>query len=277
MGIVFRVRQISLNREVALKMTLLNRSAEELNTLRRFRIEAEAAAHLDHPNIVPIYEVGEIDGQAYFTMKIVEGGSLASNLKELRLPAPAKGSRPARAVVEQKLAYLVDMLAAVARGVHHAHQRGILHRDLKPANILLDDGRPMVTDFGLAKRMDQEGSLTQSLAIVGTAAYMAPEQAQQKRFPHHRRRRLLAGGHLLRIAHRKPANRRRVVHRHALACDLRHTCAAAAAQRERAARSGIDLLEVSDEGTPGPLQLAPGVSRGSGTLASWGGYLVAHS
>ena len=181
MGIVFRVRQISLNREVALKMTLLNRSAEELNTLRRFRIEAEAVARLDHPNIVPIYEVGEMDGQAYFTMKLVEGGSLASRLAELRLPAPGKGPRLGRAVLDQKLARIVEIMVAVARAVHHAHQRGILHRDLKPANILLDsDGRPMVTDFGLAKRMDQEGHLTQSQSVVGTAAYMAPEQAQKK-------------------------------------------------------------------------------------------------
>ncbi len=179
MGVVYRARQISLNREVALKMILLDRAVEG-STLRRFRIEAEAVAHLDHPNIVPIYDVGELDGQAYFTMKLVEGGSLDERLAEIRLPAPGAGPRVGRAVLDQKLSHLVDLLASVARAVHHAHQRGILHRDLKPGNILLDgEGRPMVTDFGLAKRMDQDGGLTQTVAIVGTAIYMAPEQAMK--------------------------------------------------------------------------------------------------
>ncbi len=181
MGIVFRARQISLNREVALKMLLVTKGAES-STLRRFRLEAEAVAHLDHPNIVPIYEVGEIDGQAYFTMKLVEGGSLASRLADLRLPEPGGAARPSRAVLEQKLAHLVEIMAVVARAVHHAHQRGILHRDLKPGNILLDsEGRPLVSDFGLAKRLNHQGTnLTQPQAILGTATYMAPEQIGEK-------------------------------------------------------------------------------------------------
>jgi WD40 repeat protein len=171
MGVVYRVRQVSLSREVALKMILPGQAASP-QTLRRFRVEAEAAAHLDHPNIVPIYEVGELDGQPYFTMKLVEGGSLAQRLAES--PAPP-------------LPGLVRMMAQVARAVHHAHQRGVLHRDLKPANILLqapaapDRGfEPLVTDFGLAKRVEQDVGLTQSQTVVGTAYYMPPEQAQAR-------------------------------------------------------------------------------------------------
>ena len=134
--------------------------------MQRFRQEAEAAANLDHPNIVPIYEVGEHEGQQYFSMKLVDGGSLA----DLR---PALVRDPRRAV---------ELLAKVCRAVHFAHQRGILHRDLKPANILLDrDGTPYVTDFGLAKRVEGDSELTQSGAIVGTPSYMAPEQAAAKK------------------------------------------------------------------------------------------------
>ena len=161
MGVVYRARQVSLNRPVALKMILAGQLASEAD-VQRFHTEAEAAANLDHSNIVPIYEIGEHEDQHYFSMKLIEGTSLGDELPQLR-NASKKGAK---------------LLATVARAVHHAHQRGILHRDLKPGNILIDaDGQPHVTDFGLAKRVEGNRELTQSGAVLGTPGYMAPEQA----------------------------------------------------------------------------------------------------
>ncbi len=164
MGIIYKARQIRLQRFVAVKMIRPDRLASAGDVLR-FRSEAETVASLEHPNIAPIYEVGEHEGEHYFSMKLIEGGSLAQHLPRLTADLPAG----------------VRLLILVARAVHYAHQRGLLHRDLKPANILLDaEGRPYVTDFGLAKRLGPkpgEPSLTQQGMIVGTPSYMAPEQA----------------------------------------------------------------------------------------------------
>jgi WD40 repeat protein len=161
MGVVFKARQATLNRIVALKMILAGGLASAAD-VQRFHVEAEAAANLDHPNIVPIHEVGEHEGQHYFSMKFVEGGSLADRIPTLR-DNPTDAAR---------------LLAKVCRAVHHAHQRGILHRDLKPGNVLIDnEGEPHVTDFGLAKKVGTDSGLSQSGAAMGTPSYMPPEQA----------------------------------------------------------------------------------------------------
>jgi WD40 repeat protein/tetratricopeptide (TPR) repeat protein len=161
MGVVFKARQISLNRPVALKMLKSDFLASD-DELRRFQNEAEAVALLDHPHILPIYEVGKHDGHHYFSMKFIGGASLDRRLGDY-------SSKPKAAA---------RLVATAALAVHHAHQRGILHRDLKPSNILLDDnGDPHIADFGLAKRVAGGSELTHSGAILGTPAYMAPEQA----------------------------------------------------------------------------------------------------
>jgi len=161
MGVVYRARQIGLNREVAVKMILRGTLASAAD-LERFRAEAEAAARLDHTAIVPVYDVGQHDSRPYFCMKYVPGETLAQRL--FRGPLPPREA--------------ASILLQVARAVHVAHSHGILHRDLKPSNILLDENnRPHVTDFGLAKRQSDTGQLTKTGAVLGTPAYMAPEQA----------------------------------------------------------------------------------------------------
>jgi hypothetical protein len=176
MGVVYRARQLSLNRIVALKM-LLHADAASPASLERFRFEAESSAHLHHPNIVRIYEVGEHAGQPFFTMDLIEGERLSDAIarKEF-LPTPnAARNKAAVRSVQQRAARL---MATVAWAVHHAHLNGVVHRDLKPSNILLDQqGVPHVTDFGLARRLQGNDELTSSGSILGTPSYMAPEQA----------------------------------------------------------------------------------------------------
>ena len=160
-GVVFRARQKSLNRTVALKIIGLGQWATKAH-LKRFRLEAEAAARLEHPGIVPIHEVGERDGSCYFSMKFVEGGQLDEVVR--REPMSIRRA--------------VELIVKVARTVHYAHEHGILHRDIKPGNILLDaKGEPHLTDFGLARLVESESSVTQTLDVLGTPSYMAPEQA----------------------------------------------------------------------------------------------------
>ena len=160
-GVVYRARQKSLNRTVALKVIGLGHWATEAH-LKRFRREAEAAASLEHSGIVPIYEVGEHDGSCYFSMKFIEGGQLDELIK--REPVPIRRA--------------VELIAKLARIVHFAHEHGILHRDIKPGNILLDQkGEPHLTDFGLARLIETESTVTRTLEVLGTPSYMAPEQA----------------------------------------------------------------------------------------------------
>jgi TolB-like protein/Flp pilus assembly protein TadD len=160
-GVVFRARQKSLNRTVALKVIALGLWATPAH-LKRFRLEAKAAASLDHPCIVPIYEVGEQDGQCYFSMKFIEGGQLDEVIKHKPI----------------SIRQVAELMAKVARTVHYAHEHGILHRDLKSGNILLDaKGEPQLTDFGLARLVESESTVTRTLEVVGTPSYMSPEQA----------------------------------------------------------------------------------------------------
>ena len=178
MGVVFKARQRSLNRIVALK-TIVGGALASPRSVQRFRLEAEAAANLTHPHIVPIYEIGEHDGQHYFSMRLVEGGSLEARIAEVALSADAGGNGTgARAELAARQARIARLMATVARAIHHAHQRGVLHRDLKPANILLDAaGEPQVADFGIAKLLVGDGDMTHTATVVGTPNYMAPEQA----------------------------------------------------------------------------------------------------
>jgi serine/threonine protein kinase len=162
MGVVCKALQLSLKRPVALKM-IRDGALAGPQQLARFRIEAQAAARMRHPNIVPIFEVGEHEGRPFFAMELVEGGSLDKHLDGRPQPSPQAA----------------ELVRTLALAVQHAHEQKIVHRDLKPANVLLAaDGTPKITDFGLAKRLDSESTAwTQEGAVVGTASYMAPEQA----------------------------------------------------------------------------------------------------
>ena len=169
MGVVYRARQISLNRPAAVKLILTGPLASAVER-QRFLAEAEAAAALDHPGIVAIYEAGEDGGQPFFAMQLIEGESLSARMRQAKGPLP-----PREAAL---------LMLRTAQAVQHAHERGFLHRDLKPANILLSsDGLPHVTDFGLARRVDSDAHLTLTGAAIGTPSYMAPEQTDTRQPP----------------------------------------------------------------------------------------------
>lgn len=173
MGVVFRAEQISLKRPVAVKMILGGQLATQ-ESVQRFRAEAEAAAQLDHPGIVPIYEVGVFETQHFFSMKLIEGTNLAERLNDFALSF--ENSSDAR----EKQVRIATLISRVARALAFAHERGVLHRDVKPTNILVDrNDHPYLTDFGLAKLTGNEaGGLTLSTAVLGSPNYMAPEQAR---------------------------------------------------------------------------------------------------
>src|ERR1051325_10068929 len=155
MGVVWKARQVSLKRILAVKLLLAGKfSSAEF--VKRFQAEAEAAANLQHPNIVAIHEVGEHEGQHYFSMEFVEGQSLAERARENPLPPELAA----------------EYMQTIAEAIHYAHERGVLHRDLKPSNILIDTlDRPRVTDFGLAKRLNEDSEITLSGQVLGTPHY----------------------------------------------------------------------------------------------------------
>ena len=164
MGVVYKARQVNLNRVVALKMILAGQLASE-EEVQRFRTEAESAANLDHPGIVPIYEIGQHESQHFFSMGYVEGQSLADRVRNGPLP-------PKEAA---------ELTKKIAEAIAFAHSRNVIHRDLKPANVLLDqNGEPKVTDFGLARKTDNDSGMTRTGAVMGTPSYMPPEQAAGK-------------------------------------------------------------------------------------------------
>ncbi len=165
MGLVYRARQLKANRLVAIKMIRTVEHATPQERIR-FDIETEAVARLQHPHIVQLYEVSEVNGQPFFSLEFCPGGTLTDQLKKKR-PTPREAA---------------ELIETLARAMHYAHLRGVVHRDLKPGNVLLTaDGTTKITDFGLAKRIDAEArDVSQSGAIMGTASYMAPEQAAGK-------------------------------------------------------------------------------------------------
>lgn len=159
-GVVFRARQKSLNRTVALKVIALGPWATETH-LKRFRREAEAGASLEHPRIVPIYDVGERDGSCFISMKCIEGGQLDEIVR--REPMPIRSA--------------VELIVKLARTIHYARERGVLHRDIKPGNVLIDaNGESHLTDFGLARLIEMESTVTRTMEVLGTPSYIAPEQ-----------------------------------------------------------------------------------------------------
>jgi serine/threonine-protein kinase len=182
MGVVYEARQTSLNRIVALKM-ILGGDLASSSAIRRFQIEAEAAAKLAHPNIVAIHEFGEREGLPFFSMQRIEGTSLDREMAALASPGMggnASEKNANKTAARQAQARIAKLVATLARTLHYAHERGIVHCDVKPGNILLDShGQPHLTDFGIARLLDHDGHLTKS-GVMGTPRYMSPEQATGK-------------------------------------------------------------------------------------------------
>src|SRR6266550_5547711 len=181
MGVVYKARQLSLNRIVAVKMILSGKLASAAD-VARFRAEAELAANLRHPHIVAIHEVGEQEGQHYFSMDYVAGKSLAELVAGYPLPSDGRGIEGEGISGEGWFRRVAGWLKTIAEAIHYAHQQGTLHRDLKPSNVLIDSSdQPHITDFGLAKRVKHDSDLTLSGQILGTPNFMSPEQAAGKR------------------------------------------------------------------------------------------------
>ena len=244
MGVVFRARHLRLGRLVALKMTLAGSYAGP-HERERFRREAEAIAALRHANIVQVYDVGDWAGRPYFTMELIEGGSLAQRLAGT--PQPARQA--------------AALLATLAEAMHAAHQGGIVHRDLKPANILFTpDGTPKVTDFGLARRLEGGAGLTLSGVPLGTPSYMAPEQARgQSRAVGPAVDVYALGAILYELLTGRPPFRARDAGGDGPAGDRPGAGPAGAAERQGAPRPGDRLPEMFAEGaarraTPAPLR-----------------------
>ena len=266
MGVVYKARQFSPERLVALKVIRAGQLADE-EDVRRFRQEADEAARLDHPNIVPVYEVGEQDGLHFFTMKLVEGGGLDKHLERYRND-PKAAAR---------------LTATAARAVHHAHQRQLLHRDLKPGNILLDAaGQPHVADFGLAKRMEGDvAAMTRSNAIVGTPEYMAPEQAGGEKRLTTAVDVYALGGVLYALLAGRPPFQAKAPLDVLMKVVSEGAGTAVESATGGAARSGDDLSEVFGEGAGQALRLGGGAGGGPGPLPGgragarrgrWGGW-----
>ena len=252
MGVVYKARQTTLGRIVALKMILAGQLASELD-VRRFYNEAEAAGKLDHPGIVPVHAFGQHDGQHFFSMGYVAGPSLADCLTDGPL-APGRAA---------------EIMIGISRAIAYAHARGVIHRDLKPANVLLEpDGSPRVTDFGLARRVEVDERLTTTGQILGTPGFMAPEQAAGRPAGGGQRvgRCLRPGGGTVRIGHRSASLPGRQSAGHDDPGPRGGSGAGATAQSQGRGGPGDDLSEVPREGPRASVSLGSGSRRGSDSL-----------
>jgi serine/threonine protein kinase len=250
-GVVYRAYQKSLNRTVALKVVGLGPWATEAH-LKRFRREAEAAASLEHPGIVPIHEVGERDGCCYFSMKFVEGGKLDEVAKREPMPIPRA----------------VELIAKVARTAHYAHQHGILHRDIKPGNILLDtNGEPLLTDFGLARLVETESTVTRTKEVMGAPSYMAPEQAAGENTKLSKATDIYGlGAVLYQLLTGHPPLLEEQLRNNSVTAEYRAEATTPVKSKNRS-RSFHNLPQVSGERPKAPLLFRSGAGGRSGTLA----------